>query len=511
MHVLLVGPPWSDVYGRFKHVAKVGVFYPPLGLCYIASSLEEAGHTTRVVDAEAQELNLERLVELAKKEKPGLVGIQVVSPLWDVVREISRAFKAAGIEAPIVVGGPHITITATEALEQNPDADFGVIGEGEEPMVEIANTLSAKGDLSAIDGIVYRAADGTIHRTQARLARKDLDFYPLPDRDDLPMDRYLFSVPGQGARKFATITTTRGCPFNCSFCSEPITFGRKTRFRSPNNVVDEIESTHKKFGTTHFIFVDDTLTVEKKRVYAICDEIEKRGLKITLEGWTHANTIDVPLLERMKKAGLVRLSFGVESGDEDILASLDKGTDHTRIIAAYKAAKKVGLETRGSVILGLPGDTQETVARTIDFVTKLRELDHCYFNIAMPYPGTRMREQALKGEKGVRLLSREYSVLRRQGQSVVMEVNDLKTDDLLRLQRHAYRRFWLQPHRVFYNIRRAGPKAAWQNGIAFMRSFVLPSRRQKFTFMSEVTAVGDREGVAGQQAAPERQRQRSAS
>jgi radical SAM superfamily enzyme YgiQ (UPF0313 family) len=258
--------------------------------------------------------------------------------------------------------------------------------------------------------------------------------------------------------------------------------------------VDEIESTQRRFGTTHFIFVDDTLTVEKKRVYAICDEILRRELKVTLEGWTHANTVDVPLLAALKRAGLVRLSFGVESGDADILRSLDKGTDHARIVAAYRAAKSVGLETRGSVILGLPGDTRATVERTIDFVTNLRELDHCYFNIAMPYPGTRMREAALRGEHGTRLLSREYSVLRRQGQSVVMEVNDLRAADLLQLQRSAYRRFWLHPRRVLYNVRRAGLRAAWVNGVAFARSFLLPERRSRtrVAFLSDITSISER-------------------
>jgi radical SAM superfamily enzyme YgiQ (UPF0313 family) len=492
MHVLLIGPPWTSIYGRFQHAAKVGVFYPPLGLCYLASALEAAGHTTRVVDAEAENLDLTGLVDLARRERPDLVGIQVVSPLWDVVLDTCRALKTA-LGVPIVLGGPHVSITGEEALEQNAFCDYGVIGEGEETLVELADRLARAREPVDVDGIVFRARGGIV-RTGPRTARKDLDAYAFPDRGDLPMERYLFSVPGQGARRFATITTTRGCPFNCTFCSEPITFGRKTRFRSPQNVVDEIESTQRRFGTTHFIFVDDTLTVEKKRVYAICDEILRRELKVTLEGWTHANTVDVPLLAALKRAGLVRLSFGVESGDADILRSLDKGTDHARIVAAYRAAKSVGLETRGSVILGLPGDTRATVERTIDFVTNLRELDHCYFNIAMPYPGTRMREAALRGEHGTRLLSREYSVLRRQGQSVVMEVNDLRAADLLQLQRSAYRRFWLHPRRVLYNVRRAGLRAAWVNGVAFARSFLLPERRSRtrVAFLSEISAISDR-------------------
>ena len=125
MHVLLIGPPWAEIYGRFRHAAKVGVFYPPLGLCYLAAALEAAGHTARVVDAEAEELDLAGIIALAQREKPDLVGIQVVSPLWDVVLQTCRALKNA-IDAPIVLGGPHVTITGLEALEQNAHAALQV-------------------------------------------------------------------------------------------------------------------------------------------------------------------------------------------------------------------------------------------------------------------------------------------------------------------------------------------------------------------------------------------------
>lgn len=268
-------------------------------------------------------------------------------------------------------------------------------------------------------------------------------------------------------------------------------FGRKTRFRSPANVVDEIEDAYRQYGVTHFIFVDDTLTVEKSRMFAICDDILRRGLEVTWEGWTHANTVNEELLAAMKRAGLRRLSFGIESGNREILKSLKKGTDHERILSAYRAAKKVGLETRGSVIIGLPGETRATVEETIRFVTGLRELDHCYFNIAMPYPGTEIRALALKGERGTRLLSLEYSQLKRQGQTVVMEVNDLTADELLRLQRKAYLSFWLTPRRIVYNLFRAGLKAGLINGWAFFRSFILPHRRRKMTFLSEITSISD--------------------
>jgi radical SAM superfamily enzyme YgiQ (UPF0313 family) len=495
LKVFLLAPPWSEIYGSFRAAAKVAVAYPPLGLCYLASSLRAAGHEALVVDAEAEGLDLAGVLERLERFGPDLLGIQVVSPLWDIVLEVCRAVKARG-GLPIVLGGPHITITRGEAFEQNPHFDYAVIGEGEETLAELAGALQAGVDPSHVAGLCYRR-EGALHATAPRPSDRELDSVPVPERGDLRMSAYRFSVPGRGLQPFATLTSTRGCPFECTFCTEPMMFGRRTRFRTPGLVVDEIEDTWRRYGTTHFIFVDDTLTVEKKRMREICRQIVARGLPVTMEGWTHANTVDAALLTEMRAAGFVRLSFGVESGDPAILKSLKKGTDHERLRAAYRAAKGAGIETRGSVILGLPGDTRETVERTIRFVCELADLDHCYFNLAMPYPGTEIRELALRGERGTRLLSREYSVLRRQGQSVVMEVNDLDTRALLRLQRRAYRAFWLRPRRVLYNLTRAGWRAGLTNAWAFFESFILPSRtlRPRTRFVSEITAVAERAAV----------------
>ena len=495
--MLLLAPPWSEIYGSFRAAAKVAVAYPPLGLCYLASSLRASGHEVQVVDAEAERLDLRGVLARLERFGPDLLGIQVVSPLWDVVHEVCRAVKARG-DLPIVLGGPHITITRAEAFEQNPHFDFAVIGEGEETLTELAGALQSGADPSSVAGLAFRLG-ADVHVTAARASDRDLDEIPPPDRSDLPMSSYRFSVPGRGLQPFTTLTSTRGCPFECTFCTEPMMFGRRTRFRTPAQVVDEIEATARRFGTTHFIFVDDTLTVEKKRMREICRQIVARGLDVTMEGWTHANTVDAELLATMHAAGFVRLSFGVESGDPAILRSLKKGTDHVRLRAAYRAAKDAGIETRGSVILGLPGDTRATVERTIRFVCELDELDHCYFNLALPYPGTEIRELALRGERGTRLLSREYSVLRRQGQSVVMEVNDLDARTLLRLQRRAYRAFWLRPRRVLYNLTRAGWRAGLTNAWAFFESFILPSRavRPRTRFVSEVTALDERVAASG--------------
>lgn len=500
--ILLIGPPWGDVYGNFKHVAKVGVFYPPLGLTYIKSPLKAAGYDVRVLDAEASGLTLDAIIQYVAEYKPDIVGIQVVSPLWETVKMIGAAIRARFSNIILVAGGPHITLTANESMREAPQFDYAVLSESEGSMLELveAITRGESGDVAKVAGVLFRKGDQLV-TTAPRTLRPDIDNLIFPDRSDLDHSKYLFSVPGKGIRRFTTIITSRGCPYSCTFCTEPLMYGRTTRFRSAQNVVDEVQDFHDKHNINHFIFVDDTLTMRKERILEMCDLLIERKLDITFEGWTHVNTVSPDLLEAMHAAGLRRLSFGIESGNEEVLASLKKNSTLPRIRDAYRWAKKAGIETRGSVILGLPGDTKASVQETIDFVVSLKECDHAYFNIAMPYPGTEIRDVALKGEKGVRLLTEDYSDLRRQGQKVVMEVNDLDTVTLLRMQRQAYLRFWLTPRRILYNVVRSGFKSALQNGWAFFRSFVMPSRNGKVRFISEITdiyeAVTNRASMAG--------------
>lgn len=487
--ILLIGPPWGDVYGNFKHVAKVGVFYPPLGLCYLKSPLQADGHHVKVVDGEASGLSLSSILSVVEDYQPDIVGIQIVSPLWRTAIAIATAVKERH-KIPIVAGGPHVTLTREEALREAPAFDYAVLSESEDGMRELveAITRGESTDVSKVTGIIYRHGD-EIRATPPRQLRPDVDNLHFPDRHDLDHSKYLFSVPGAGIRRFTTLITSRGCPYNCTFCTEPLMYGRTTRFRSAENVVNEIQDFHDRHDINHFIFVDDTLTTRKERILDMCSQLKDRKLDITWEGWTHVNTVSPDLLKVMADAGLRRLSFGIESGNAEVLKSLQKNSTLPRVREAYKWAKDAGIETRGSVILGLPGDTRASVQETIDFVVGLKECDHAYFNIAMPYPGTEIRRQALAGEAGVKLLTEEYSELRRQGQKVVMEVNDLDTKALLQFQRQAYLRFWLTPRRILYNVVRSGFKAALQNGWAFFRSFIFPSRDGRIRFLSEITDI----------------------
>ncbi|MDD5431434.1 MAG: radical SAM protein [Candidatus Omnitrophica bacterium] len=471
MKILLIDPPWGNLYGRYEAAAKVGVLYPPLGLCYLSSYLKSAGHEVSLMDCEAQSYILKDIISEISKFKPDAVGIRCVSPEWKTIKKISEEIRKNFNRLPIILGGPHITNVRIQAFEDI-DFDFGICGESEFSIVNLVNSLYDSRAWPTIPGLIWKK-DGSIRENQNGARLDNIDTILFPDRSILNKDNYLWSVPKKGICRFTTILTSRGCPFRCTFCSQEKMFGGKVRLRSPENSVDEIEGFYRENLIDHFIFVDDTLTMDKDRVYRICDSIKNRKLRITWEGWTHATTVDKDILKAMKDAGLVRLSFGIESGNEEVLKSLRKGTTLKQIRQVYEWAKDVGLETRGSVIFGLPGETRKTVRQTLDFVKSIKGLDQAYFNIAMPYPGTEMRRQALNGEMGVSLLTEEYAELRRHG-NVVMKVNDLDPKYLINFQRRAWREFYFAPRRLLYNFFRAGVKAGIINSIAFIKSFILP-------------------------------------
>lgn len=443
--------------------------YPPLGVCYLASCIMQNNpdDEVKIVDAEADGKNINMVVEEAAGYAPHLIGITSTTPIFHQAKKLAVELKKR-INSLIIVGGSHPTVMPLETMQECPAFDFCIVGEGENTIVELIEAIRSGDSFSGIKGLVFRQ-NGQIIRNQARPLVKDLDSIPLPRRNLLKLDRYLWGVPNKGIVKFTTIMTFRGCPFKCIFCSARNVFGTTVRKRDALKVVDEIEDLLRTEGIDHFSFIDDTLTLDKVQVKKICEEIKRRGLKITFEGFTRANTVDEEILSIMKDAGLVRLSFGIESGNPEILRKMKKGITLEQIKRAYEITKSVGIETRGSAMIGFPYETKKTVMQTLRFIKSLDKCDQIYLNITTPYPGTELYDMALRGEGGVRLLTRDFSEYKRYG-GPVMEVNDLTKEDLIWLQKKGFRMFYLTPKRIFYNIKRAGIKAGIKNAIAFVKS-----------------------------------------
>jgi radical SAM superfamily enzyme YgiQ (UPF0313 family) len=465
--ILLIAPGWGHIYGRFNSLSRRFNFQPPLGLCYLASALKAAGHRTKIVDAEAQGLDMEAVVREALKRHWDAIGISATTPIYPAAATLAKSLKQQ-FRGPVLLGGPHATILREKAWDSSNCFDYLICGEAERTIVSLMDALKTGGEISKIPGLVIRD-DNEIRFTGNALREDNLDDIMFPDRTDLQPQNYLWSVPRRGLVPTTSVMFSRGCPFECTFCAQNDMYGRTVRYRSAENMLKEFEKIIEATRFRHFVFNDDTLTVNRERMVELAQGIIKRGFRITFECETRANLLDKELVALLREAGLVRINIGIESGDPEILKTLKTGITLDDVRTSLQLLKSFGIETRGSVIIGAPYERRETVLRTLQFIADLKDLDQPYINIAAPYPGTKMREMALRGEGGTRLLSTDYGSLIRYGDAV-MEVNDLHSADLVRLQAWGLRRAYMRPGRLWYNVKRAGFRTGFLNGVAFLKS-----------------------------------------
>jgi anaerobic magnesium-protoporphyrin IX monomethyl ester cyclase len=466
MRTLLVAPPWLDIYGDFKAAAKLGCVSHPLGLLYLGGAIQQMGGECRIVDMEGEGVDADGLIRIIREYQPALVGITATTPVYKNATLLAQAIKKQLPDTLLGIGGVHSTILGRSVLEECPSFDFQAVGESEDTIQDICRAIQAGKSFDGIDGVIFRRGE-TIVENPRRQLKDDLDAIPMPARHLLDPDRYQHSLPGKGFVRYADLFTARGCPFHCVFCSQHTMYGRRVRFHGIQRVIDELKDITENLGVHHVIMMDETLTLNRQRTFELCQAIRDNRLNFTWEGWTHASRIDEELLRAMKAAGLIRLSFGIESGDPQILKRIKKGVTLDQIRNAYRAAAKVGIETRGSAMLGHPGETRETAWRTIKFIRGIKECQQMFLNVACPYPGTELYDCAANGRDGMKLLSTDYSRYKRYGDPVI-SVNDLDPKALKRLQTLGLLWFYLTPRRIWYNVfKRAGLRAGIVNSCAF--------------------------------------------
>ncbi|MBI1207882.1 MAG: radical SAM protein [Azospirillum sp.] len=487
MRVLLIQPGFVEIYGSFRHLYKRGFLNPPLSLCYMAAALERAGHHAGLIDAEAETLSLDALALRAQAFAPDLIGYTATSVDYAQALAAARRLKQALPEVPAIIGGVHANLYGAEILAEEPLFDYAARGDGEPLIAALADALAAPADpsapwpsrLASIAGLIFRDAAGNVTVIPPAPATRHLDDYAHPARHLLNDALYVRAVPRRGRVVTATSMTSRGCPYGCIYCAtDALPAGRLTRFRSAANVLDELEEIVKGRGITHVAFNDDCLTLKKERMFELCDGIHARGLRFTWEGLSRGDLVSPELLRTMRRAGLVRLSFGIESGDPAILATLNKGETLAEIEAGLRWAKEAGIVTRGSVIIGLPHETRASVRRTFRFINGLKSLDQVNINILQPYPGTKVARMTERGEGGVRLIPTPArnpvdagGQLRRFG-SASVAVNDLTPKRLVKLQKIGFFRFYLRPRALWNNLKVAGWRVCFQDGVALLRSLV---------------------------------------
>lgn len=432
MKVLLVVPSQSDTYGNFA-----APDYPSLGLGYLGAVLEKAKHAVKIVDIDADEVSEQDFIREIKTNDYGMVGITTTTPTFNKAVCLSRLVKQ-NCDAVTVLGGIHATIMPEESMKSD-TVDFIVKGEGEKTILELIDYLEGRTELEFVDGIYYRK-NGNILKNKERSLIDNLDEIPFPARHLFNQQRYAY--PDTLYSCAFPIITSRGCPANCSYCNSKNIFSRRFRFRSPQNVVDEIEYLTKNFKAKEIHIWDDNFTVRKEGVFQIRDEIKRRNIKVkfAFPNGLRADCVDEARLRALKEMGTYSVAFGVESGNQKVLDRVNKNIKLEEIEVAFKLTKKIGLETWAFFMIGLPSETANTIKDTINFAIKLNP-DVAKFHILKPFPGTEVYKEFM--ELGL-LLDNNFDHFGIHTPPV-HRLETLGPNDLLEWHRKAYRYFYLRP------------------------------------------------------------------
>lgn len=416
MKILLIDPPFYrfiDYYNRFF----------PLGLSYLAAVLQREEYEVMIYDADCNinpskmdftrleddypiylkslqdddHLIWQELREVFHNFSPDIVGITVWTTFAASAFKIASIIKKMNKDMPVIMGGPHISIKYDEVLKICPDVDILVRGEGEETFLEMVRTMKGKVDvkfevkeLKDICGISYRK-NGKIFHNPPRNFIKGLDTIPFPARD------LLLNNASYNSEDMGLLMTSRGCPYNCTYCATSI-WERKTRYRSPDNVIEEIKFVMDTYGTTQFTFKDDSFTVNRRRVHEFCDRLIKENIKIKWDCNTRVDLVDEELLRKMKKSGCNSIKVGIETGSGKILKLINKKITFDQCRRTAKLFKKAGIHWTGYFMAGVPSETKEDIYSTLKFMRELKP-DYASFCTYEPFPGTELFKIGL--EKGL--------------------------------------------------------------------------------------------------------------
>ncbi len=373
---------------------------PPLGLAYLGAALQQAGVQVKILDYVVYPYRRDALASVLKEFKPHVAGASAVSMTVDHARQVLEDVKTIDPHVLTVMGGPHVTFCAPETLETFAELDVVVIGEGEETLVDLLGAVECARDFDTVSGIAYRVGS-KIRTTTERKRIKNLDALPLPARHLLPLGRYrALGMP-------MSVTTSRGCPYQCIFCVGRKMVGARVRYHSAERVAAELQAlANLKFHQINI--ADDLFTANPDHCLAVCEEILKRNLKINWTAFARVDTVSERLLSKMKTAGCTAVSFGIESANPAILNTIKKGITVQQAQDAVRKCLRVGISPYASFILGLPGETPETIAETKAFAANLQQEGLAYgFHILAPFPGTEVREQG--GRLGIRILTDDWS------------------------------------------------------------------------------------------------------
>jgi len=449
LRVALVYPPYGPVKNEpgIKAVKENYGIFPSLSLLYVAGILEHAGCEVIFIDAHAEELTLEETVARLRAFGPEYIGYTITTYLFFQSLDWIKAIKEH-VDVPVIVGGVHLSIYPRETLTHDA-IDYAVTGEAERSLPELLDALTRSGAtpdaqlLRQVEGVAYRVGgstrDGGRVEVTAAAPTVDVDESPWPARHLL--DNTLYHSFISKYKNFTCFITSRGCPYKCIFCEQ----GSKAfRARSPTNVVDELELSYREHGIREFDFFDSSFTIRKKRVIAICEEIQRRKLPVVWAARTRVDCITRDVLRAMRAAGCTRIYYGIESGNREILKVLKKSTSMEQIKAIVRATREEGIDTFGYFMVGNPYDTPQTIRQTIRLALEL-DLDYAQFSKVTPMPATEMYTMMM--EETGRDFWREF-VLNPHDDLVPRPRCSMTDAEIQRWARLGYLRFYYRPKMI---------------------------------------------------------------
>jgi radical SAM superfamily enzyme YgiQ (UPF0313 family) len=385
----------------------------------------------------------------AEADKPAIIGITATTPTIESAREVAEIARATFPGSLIVIGGVHVTSQPEETL-QSDHFDAGILGEGEYTLLELVQRFEHEGAacFREIRGLAYKAA-GKVIVNQRRPLIQDLDELPMPARHLLPPLTAYHPTPASYRRlPVGVLMSSRGCPYSCTFCDRAV-FGVSYRMRSVDLILDEMEELIYTYGAREIRFFDDTITVNRRKLFELVDKMKERGMRIPWTALSRVDAITPVVLEKMKEGGCWQILIGVESGDDRMLRIMNKGTTVEQNSKAVKLMNAHGMGVRADFLLGVPGETRETLQKTLDFALE-HDLDYACFNKFVPFPSLELTQELVK--KGYRFdLSKGSSILDIASDAIFVP-DTLDEAEYREFLKTVHKRFYLRPSYILKHL-----------------------------------------------------------
>ncbi|MCB4792453.1 MAG: B12-binding domain-containing radical SAM protein [Elusimicrobia bacterium] len=462
--VLLVIPPQDENLFRYST--------PNLGIGYIGASLKKQNHSVRIFDSTFFEDHRPELLSVLNEFGPDIVGITGFSFQYKSILEIAKAIKKANPGIITVLGGPHASVLSGLIIKKDQEIDFVISGEGEESFPDLIETIYKNNGFNSVAGLVYR--ENLEVRSNSPKSITGLDDLCYPWDIINPLDYQRGQVHGFIAKRLpiTQVVSSRGCPYQCSFCAARTIHGSKIRMRDPKKFVDELEFLANNYKIRELQVIDDNFTFYRDHAAEVCNEIIKRKLDITwsLPNGVRADKLDEGLLKLMKKAGCYYMSFGIEFGSKRILELCKKSLDLEKAKVSIKTANRLGFIMQGFFIMGYPTEKIEDILMTSELIGKL-PLDKVLISMAFPYPGTELFDYYIeKRYHNVSDIDWDTFI-----ESDFKRIFEYVSDELVKkVRKETYMRFYLNPVNLFRFLLKFRTwvqfKTAWQGFKVLLRT-----------------------------------------